>query len=193
MKKVKTFPSFIVIINFVSNLDYIGSEVTACQSLLEQISQRFLGMKVQGAVLLLTKLIPSFVWATRILDLSLDVDHAPDSNGSYTHAALEKMDLPQSFTICSAYMVEAWTTAYSAARMWMLKDDDGIEWGTVILYAATDYTEYGFYLGPTNLIAPGHSPWTPTPPSPGWWWMARCWGRRSTRWRRTRPDLPTFL
>ena len=83
-----------------------------------------MGMRVEIKVLLLTSLLPPFVWATKILDLSLDVDHAPDSNGSYTHAALVKEDLPPSLTICSAYMVEAWTTAYSAARMWMLRDDD---------------------------------------------------------------------
>ena len=112
-----------------------------------------MGMKVEIKVVLLTNLLPPFAWATKVLDLSLDVDHAPDSNGSYTHAALVKEDLPRSLTICSAYMVEAWTTAYSAARMWMLRDDEGSEWGTVIIYAAADYTEYGFYLGPTNLIA----------------------------------------
>ena len=81
---------------------------------------------------------------TKVLDFSLDVDQAPDSNGSYTSATLEKKDLPSSFTICAAYMVEAWNTEFTAASMFTLLNNDGDEWGSVGLYAASDdgYTEY---------------------------------------------------
>ena len=109
--------------------------------------------------LLLASLIPPS-WAAKVIDFSLDVDHAPDSNGAYTSATLEKEDLPQSFTICAAYMVEAWTTAFASAHMFELKDADGEclacfgdRWGRVKLYAAYDYTEYEINLGPIHLIA----------------------------------------
>ena len=62
---------------------------------------------------------------TKVIDFSLDVDQAPDSNGSYTSATLEKEDLPPSFTICAAYMVEAWTTGFTAAEIFVLRDNDG--------------------------------------------------------------------
>ena len=51
----------------------------------------------------------------KVLDFSADNDHEPDSNGEYTSATLEAGPLPESFTICSAFMVEAWTTDFSEA------------------------------------------------------------------------------
>ena len=43
----------------------------------------------------------------KVLDFSADSDHEPDSNGEYTRATLEAGPLPESFTVCSAFMVEA--------------------------------------------------------------------------------------
>ena len=43
----------------------------------------------------------------KALDFSLDNDWKPDENNSYTHASLQKENLPPSFTICTAFMVEA--------------------------------------------------------------------------------------
>ena len=48
----------------------------------------------------------------KVLDFSADNDHEPDINGDYTSATLEAGSLPESFTICSAFMVEAWTTEF---------------------------------------------------------------------------------
>ena len=48
-----------------------------------------------------------------------------DANGSYTRATLEASPLPLSFTICSALMVEAWTSEYSSADMKMIMNIDG--------------------------------------------------------------------
>ena len=67
----------------------------------------------------------------KILDFSLDVDRAADDNGSYTHASLEKEELPPSFTICSAFMVEAWITDFSAAEIFALKTREGVTWAYV--------------------------------------------------------------
>ena len=89
----------------------------------------------------------------KILDFSLDVDRAADGNGSYTHASLEKEQLPPSFTICSAFMVEAWTTDFSAAEMFALKTREGVTWAYVHLYCAADYTEYKVDLGSIKMTS----------------------------------------
>ena len=90
---------------------------------------------------------------TKILDFSLDSDHEPDSNGSYTSATLEKEDLPPSFTICGAHMVKAWTTEFTAGVLFMLKKDGkDSAWSFVYLYAAAGYTEYQVYLGGSTVI-----------------------------------------
>ena len=47
----------------------------------------------------------------KILDFSKDNDHEPD-NGEYTGATLRAGPLPESFTVCSAFMVEAWHTSF---------------------------------------------------------------------------------
>ena len=65
----------------------------------------------------------------RVFDFSADVDQEPDSNGEYTSATLEAGPLPESFTICSAVMTDAWTTEFSATDMFVLLDNDGDQWG----------------------------------------------------------------
>ena len=59
----------------------------------------------------------------KVLDFSADNDQQPDSNGEYTGATLEAGPLPESLTICSALMVEAWTTEIVSAYMFSLLDD----------------------------------------------------------------------
>ena len=88
----------------------------------------------------------------KVLDFSADNDQEPDSNGEYTSATLEAGPLPESFTICSALMVEAWTTDYSSADMFRLLDNDGDRWGNINLFAAYSYTEYEVWFGPVNFI-----------------------------------------
>ena len=61
----------------------------------------------------------------KVFDFSADGDQQPDINGEYTGATLEAGPLPESFTICSAFMVEAWTTDFSSADMFTLLDNDG--------------------------------------------------------------------
>ena len=88
----------------------------------------------------------------KVLDFSADNNHEPDSNGEYTRATLEAGPLPESFTICSAFMVEAWTTEFSCADIFTLLDNDGNRWGSITLYAAASYTEYLVSLGPVHFI-----------------------------------------
>ena len=66
---------------------------------------------------------------SKVLDFLLDNDHEPDSNG----ATLEAGPLPESFTTCSAFMVEAWTTDFSEAVLFTLLDNDGITWAKINL------------------------------------------------------------
>ena len=51
----------------------------------------------------------------KVLDFSADNDHQTDSNGEYTMATLDVGTLPESFTICSSIMVNAWTTTTKSA------------------------------------------------------------------------------
>ena len=84
----------------------------------------------------------------KVLDFSVDYDHEPDSNGEFTSATLDAGALPELFTICSAIMVEAWTTEYTAAEMFILLDPSGDKWGYTNLFAANSYTHYEVSLGP---------------------------------------------
>ena len=89
----------------------------------------------------------------KVLDFSADNDHAPDSNGEYTKATLEAGPLPVSFTICLAFMVEAWTAEFTAAKMFTLLDDDDGIWGYIKLYAASSHTKYEVRFGRLHAAA----------------------------------------
>ena len=88
---------------------------------------------------------------SKVLDFSADNDHEPDSNGEYTSATLDAGFLPESWTICSAIMVDAWTTEFTSADMFQLLDDDGDKWGYIDLFAPTSYTEYEVKVGPVHF------------------------------------------
>ena len=45
----------------------------------------------------------------KALDFSSDNDWKVDESKSYTHASIQKKNLPPSLTICTALKVEAWT------------------------------------------------------------------------------------
>ena len=73
----------------------------------------------------------------KVFDFSADNDQEPDSNGEYTGASLNDGFLPESFTICSAIMVDAWTTEFTSAEMFTLLDDDGDAWGIITVGSAS--------------------------------------------------------
>ena len=54
----------------------------------------------------------------KVLDFSLDGDWKPDANNSFTHASLQKENLPSSFTICCAFMVEKWGISSSSCHLY---------------------------------------------------------------------------
>ena len=70
----------------------------------------------------------------KVLDFSAD--------DKFTGAYLEAGFLPESFTICSAIMVDAWTTEFASAEMFIMYKDDGYPWGKIILHAFDSYSEY---------------------------------------------------
>ena len=89
----------------------------------------------------------------KVLDFSSDNDDSPDSRGSFTHASLERPGLPRSFTLCTAFMVEAWTGEGASAMLFMLRGDDGLIWIHVDLYAADLNTKFTVNVGDTEFEA----------------------------------------
>ena len=55
-----------------------------------------------------TCLVP-FCRHLKALDFSLDNDRKPDEDNMYTHAFLKRENFPSSFTLCTAFRVDAWT------------------------------------------------------------------------------------
>ena len=87
----------------------------------------------------------------KVLDFSADTDKKLDSNGEYTHATLNAGPLPESFTICSALMVDSWPT--KSARMFLLYDPVAkVQWGYIYLSAAFSYTQYDVKLGQVFFV-----------------------------------------
>ena len=87
-----------------------------------------------------------------MINFSKDNDQSPDSSGEYTGASLTKPDMPQDFTICAAYMVEAWNTPFSSADLFQLSDAESWPWAFVHIYAATTYTQISVYLGWVTVV-----------------------------------------
>ena len=82
-----------------------------------------------------------------------DVDQAPDSSGEYTGASLTKPDMPKDFTICAAYMVEAWTTDFGSAELFTLNNRDGDPWANVMMNFGGANTEFHVYIGRVSVAA----------------------------------------
>ena len=83
-------------------------------------------------VLLSSKVCPK----VKIFDFSADNVHQPDTNDMHTGATLDIGLLPKSFTVCSAFLVGAWTTRSTSAILTLL-DDDGMKQGEIELFAAS--------------------------------------------------------
>ena len=96
--------------------------------------------------------VPRCVPKSKIFDFSADNDDQPDTNDMHTGATLEAGVLPESFTICSAFMVGAWTTRSTSAKVLTLLDDVGMKQGEIELFAASTYTQYKVYLHSVYLV-----------------------------------------
>ena len=93
------------------------------------------------------------VSSLKVLDFSADNDQQPDTDGEYTGATLEAGPLPESFTICSAMMVEAWTTIHSGGFVFTLRSNDSA-WAYIIVQPSVGgtSTEYSVRVGPWSHL-----------------------------------------
>ena len=91
--------------------------------------------------------VPRCPTRMKVLDFSADSDGEPDSNGEFTGASLNVGVLPESFTICVAYMVEAFFTV-SSAQMVRIIDlgNFGDAW-YIKMNAQYPHTIYEVYFG----------------------------------------------
>ena len=94
---------------------------------------------------------PKSVGTFKAIDLSEESDQEEDENGEYTSAFIKKEDLPNSFTICSAFSVDAWTTEFSQSAMFALLSEDSHYWAFFELYASDKHTEYWAKVGEVML------------------------------------------
>ena len=94
-----------------------------------------------------------FEWRLQdVLSFSDDNDNKRDNMGEYTSATIEKENLPMSFTICAAFMVEAWNTDSNSALVLSILGDDRLSvWGGVLITASNTFTEYELRLGPSRI------------------------------------------
>ena len=81
----------------------------------------------------------------KVLDFSLDGDWKTDTEGFYTHASLHlKENLPSSFTVCAAFMVDYWWYAANSP-LFLLRDNDMKNWLYLDFFGGSD-GDMEFYL-----------------------------------------------
>ena len=87
-----------------------------------------------------------------VLSFSDDNDNKADRNGEYTSATLEKENLPMSFTLCAAFMVESWNTNFNSALVLsILAIDEHSVWGAILIHASNSYTDYELMLAGSKI------------------------------------------
>ena len=79
------------------------------------------------------------------------LDFSADSNAEYAGATLEAGPLTESFTICSAFMVEAWKGVTSSAKLFEMVQSSGQAWAYVTLFSST-VSQYTVKLGPLKIV-----------------------------------------
>jgi hypothetical protein len=103
-----------------------------------------------------------------VIDLSADNDDDLDSNGEMTHASMmqdPKQSLPPAFTVCIAFMVEAWLEWYDgeifpwAGHMFNTLGADGEEWLNIGLTSEPTYTDWDITVGSNYFTVPHKAPW----------------------------------
>ena len=106
----------------------------------------------------------------KILDFSADNERPgrKDSNGSYTYASVEKSSLPFSFTLCSAFMVEAWTSSYTEANVYTLLDDNRNPWLSLRLFSSPSQTKFTVTVFGTKFALTSHLKMSPL------YWVRTC-------------------
>ena len=102
---------------------------------------------------------PRSVSTVKVFDFFDDGDLEMDSNGEYTSATLEAGPVPEAFTICSAVMVQAWTTDFEAGDMFaLLREVDNstsypLKWLGVTLVAWDENSQYEVHFRPKTYYS----------------------------------------
>jgi hypothetical protein len=94
-----------------------------------------------------------------VIDLSADSDGYKDSNGE-THASMTrdpKQSLPPAFTVCIAFMVEAWLDTY-VDYMFNMLGADGEYWLFLGFDSETTFTDFNVDVGYNSFIVPHKGP-----------------------------------
>ena len=90
---------------------------------------------------------------TMVIDVSDDIDFAPE----YTYASLTKPNMPEDFTICGAYRIEAWTIDFRSAYLFEM-NDNGDRWGFLIMEVNAvvngDKSDIKFNIGDISFAKP---------------------------------------
>ena len=69
------------------------------------------------------------------------LDQNEDECFTARHASIKKGNLPWSFTVCTAFKVEAWTKDFA---LYILSDDKGDDWHWLAILRSDRYTQFAF-------------------------------------------------
>ena len=69
------------------------------------------------------------------------LDQNEDKCFTARHASIKKGNLPWSFTVCTAFKVEAWTKDFA---LYILSDDKGDDWHWLAILRSDRYTQFAF-------------------------------------------------
>ena len=90
--------------------------------------------------------VPNCDSMIKVIDFSADNDDKADSNGEYTSASINAGAMPLSFTICSAFTVEAWSSkSYESMIISLL--DAKRTWAYVKMQKTSDEVYFLVYYG----------------------------------------------
>ena len=103
----------------------------------------------------------------KVVDLSQDNDCEPDVNETYTHASLYKENLPPSFTICLAFIMDN-MGGYANSPLFLLLDDTNETWLSVQLFSLPTHTEFTIQFSDVGFTARSADPFFPMQ------WMRVC-------------------
>ena len=82
-----------------------------------------------------------------MITVSDDNDNLRDSSGEFTRASITKPAMPKDFTICAAYMVEAWSRNGRFVRLFTVYNDYGTWDSFVLVDPSEGNTQFSVDLG----------------------------------------------
>ena len=80
------------------------------------------------------------------------IEFSTDFDEKYEYAFIRKESLPSSFTVCIAFMVEAWTRGFEKPLFGFL-DDKEEYWLSLVILSYNNYTQFLFQLEDSPMFA----------------------------------------